>query len=155
MVGNWRRLSDGGHLPYTLLTRPMYSIRSGRSIFGSLVFPGLKEYIFTSLKKMKTSHLYNAAGAHYNTIEPCQSNFVRVNRPGDSMPLSCQNAKNSEKLESLQHLNDGYEAILCNDWDGKHVLRILLSPLRTPQVYKLPVYCHTMLASGQSIFELV
>ena len=63
----------------------MYSIRSGRSIFGSLVFPGLKEYVFTSFKKMKTFHLYNAAGAHYNTIEPCQSNFVRVNRPGGSM----------------------------------------------------------------------
>lgn len=32
-------------------------------------------------KKMKTFHLYNAAGAHYNTIEPCQSNFVRVKPP--------------------------------------------------------------------------
>lgn len=36
-------------------------------------------------KKMTTFHLYTTAGAHYNTIEPCQSNFVRVNRPGESM----------------------------------------------------------------------
>ena len=37
------------------------------------------------LKKIKTFHLYTTAGAHYNTIKPCQSNFVRVNRPGGSM----------------------------------------------------------------------
>ena len=80
MEGNWRRLSDGVN---TSCQTNMFDRIGG--MFGSLVFPGLKEYIFTSLKKMKTSHLYNAAGAHYNTIEPCQSNFVRVNRPGGSM----------------------------------------------------------------------
>ena len=65
--------------------------------------------------KAKTFHLYNTFGANYNILEPCQSNFVRVNRPGDSMPLGCKNAKNLKKSRSLQHLNDGYKAILCND----------------------------------------
>ena len=83
MEGNWRRLSDG--VIYRIHFLPNQYVWSDRGMFGSLVFPGLKEYIFTSLKKMKTFHLYNAAGAHYNTIEPCQSNFVRVNRPGGSM----------------------------------------------------------------------
>ena len=79
-------------------------------------------------KYLHSLQAYNPVLPCYNTLVLCQSNFVRVNRPGDSMPLSCQNAKNSEKLESLQHLNDGYEAILCNDWERKHGLKILLFP---------------------------
>ena len=87
MPSVWRGIDGdsltGSFTVYTSCQTNMFDRIGG--MFGSLVFPGLKEYIFTSLKKMKTSHLYNAAGAHYNTIEPCQSNFVRVNRPGGSM----------------------------------------------------------------------
>lgn len=67
------------------------------------------------------------------------------------MPLGCKNAKNLKKSRSLQHLRDRYKAILCNGRDGKHVLKILLSPLRKLQVYKFSVYCYTMLELGQSI----
>ncbi len=45
----------------------------------------LHSLLSASFKKIKTFHLYTTAGAHYNTIEPYQSNFVRVNRSGGSM----------------------------------------------------------------------